>query len=234
MVGRSVFGEGLAFVFIEMLVLLERLVVFPLVIPVFVLLRLSKGFVLMILLRFLLVLMILLRFSIVLLGLWLWCLFLFLFLFIVFIIILVIIFIFINILFHIEILILFVIIILLGLPTFTLSFCGLRTSSTHISIISLSFLFILRNGFNFVRFKKSTNIHRSISLGDELDLIEQRDKQIDGSMRVLLGQYSNKHLLLVLLCPQLDRLLRRNPQDHVGDRKHLTQILICLLRRELV
>ena len=211
MVGRSVFGEGLAFVFIEMLVLLERLVVFPLVIPVFVLFRLSKGLVLMILLRFLLVLMILLRFSIVLLGLWLWCLFLFLFLFIffiiVFIIILVIIFIFINILFHIEILILFVIIIFLGLPTFTLSFCGLRTSSTNISIFSLSFLFILRNGFNFVRLKKSTNIHRSISFGDELDLIEQRNKQIDGSMRVLLGQYSNKHLLLILLCPQRDRLL---------------------------
>jgi hypothetical protein len=34
-------------------------------------------------------------------------------------------------------------------------------------------------------------MHRAIALGDELDLIEQRNEQIDGSMRVLPGQYRN-------------------------------------------
>ena len=61
-------------------------------------------------------------------------------------------------------------------------------------------------------------MHCSVAPDDESDPIEQRKEQTDRSMRMLLTQDRNQHLLVVPFGEERDRIPRGGPEDHVGDR----------------
>jgi hypothetical protein len=187
-----------------------------------------------------------------LLGFRFWCFFLF-FLLVVLVIILVVVFVFVEFVIDFlavftKIFVLFVIILVLcdscydllleGLGSLPFPFRRLRAGSSGLQLRLLLFrllgLEFFRDGLRLIGLEEASDMQGATALGEEGDVIEQGDEEVDDGVRAVASEGGDEDVLAVLAREERDLFLGSGSQDHVGDRQHLALVLLRLLRRELV
>lgn len=80
-----------------------------------------------------------------------------------------------------------------------------------------------------IRLIESCDMEDAISLGEDGDLIEQCQEEVDDCMGSFFGEGGDEELVVVLLGEEGDGLLGGGGEDHVGDGEDLALGLLCLL-----
>ena len=66
----------------------------------------------------------------------------------------------------------------------------------------------------------------SIAFSNQSNIIKERDKQIDGGLRLFFGQVGNEEFFSIFLDPERGTCLRSGSKDNVGEGKDLTLSLL--------
>ena len=69
-------------------------------------------------------------------------------------------------------------------------------------------------------------MENSIAFGNQSDIVKERNKQIDGSLRLFLGQVGDEEFLSIFLDPERGTGLGCGSKDNVSEGKDLSLSLL--------
>jgi hypothetical protein len=106
-----------------------------------------------------------------------------------------------------------------------------RSSSSLLFFLTFLLVFKIflikgKISFSLIRLKESSHMEDSIAFSNQSNIIKERDKQIDGGLRLFFGQVGNEEFFSIFLDPERGTGLRSGSKDNVGEGKDLTLSLL--------